>query len=109
MATLDFLELQALAEKDASEGLTINGPDGAVRLRPLMVLPKGDLKAVYQHIEAIQSKKVSEFGRIDAMDNALIAAADKKKAMGSMLDALPLASRLEIFEAWMEAAEVPEA
>ncbi|MFF3673567.1 hypothetical protein ACFYYS_06195 [Streptomyces sp. NPDC002120] len=107
--TLNFFELKEAATKDAAEGLTIEGPNGPVHLRPVMVLPKSDLKLVYKHIDAIQAKGVSELDKIDAMDNALVAAADKKDRLKVMLDDLPLAARLEIFEGWMEAAEVPEA
>ncbi|WP_424216351.1 hypothetical protein ACN20G_29885 (plasmid) [Streptomyces sp. BI20] len=110
MATLNFFDLKDSAEKDASEGVFIEGPEGVkVHLRPIMVLPKKDLKAVFAHIEAVQSKKVSELNRIDAMDNALIAAADHKKDLADMLEKLPLGSRVEIFESWMDGAEGPEA
>ncbi|MFD8142613.1 hypothetical protein [Streptomyces sp. NPDC059708] len=107
--TLDFFDLKEAATRNAAEGLTLKGPDGVVHLRPIMLLPKADLKAVYAHIDAVQSKNISELGKIDAMDNALVAAADHKDALKAMLDELPLSARLEIFEGWMEAAEVPEA
>ncbi|MGW5735734.1 MULTISPECIES: hypothetical protein [Streptomyces] len=109
MATLDFHELKEAAEKDAGDGLTLTGGSKVIHLRPVMTLPSADLKLVFKHVEAVQAKNVSELGKIDAMDNALIAAADHKAELKKMLVDLPMSARLEIFEAWMEAAEVPEA
>ncbi|WP_116210100.1 hypothetical protein [Streptomyces olivoreticuli] len=110
MTTLNFADLKAEAESKAAEGLTFIGPNGeTIHLRPLATVPGGDLKAVLAHIDALGSDKVSDVTKIHAMDAALVAVATDKKAMAAALDELPLDGRSRIFEAWTEAAEVPEA
>ncbi|MFB7420778.1 hypothetical protein ACFC1L_40080 [Streptomyces sp. NPDC056210] len=108
MANIKFNDLMAEAAKD-EKTVVIEGPDGTpVKLREFSNLPGADFKLVLKYMDILQDKKVKESEKIDAMDLCLIAACDKKDVMREMLDLLPLSGREVIFDAWMEAAEVPE-
>lgn len=108
MANLKFNDLLAEAEKN-EKNVEIETADGSVvKLREFANLPGADFKLVLKYIDILQDKKVKESEKIDAMDLCLIAASDRKDAMKEMLDLLPLSGRESIFNAWMEAAEVPE-
>ncbi|MFI9789132.1 hypothetical protein ACIHEI_37300 [Kitasatospora sp. NPDC051984] len=57
----------------------------------------------------MQSKKVSNERRIDAMTGLLVAVASDKKAMRESLGALPLEQTMTVVERWMEQAAPGEA
>jgi hypothetical protein len=108
MAELKFADLLAEAE-NSDNNVEIEALDGTiVKLREFNNLPGADFKLVLKYIDILQDKKIKESEKIDAMDLCLIAACDHKDLMKEMLDELPLSGRETIFNAWMEAAEVPE-
>lgn len=108
MADLNFEDLIADSEKTA-KFVNIKAPDGSVvKLRDFSHLPGADFKTVLKYIDILQDDKIKENAKVDAMDLCLVAAADRKDALKEMLDLLPLSGRETIFNAWMEAAEVPE-
>ncbi|EMF02456.1 hypothetical protein J7W19_29090 [Streptomyces mobaraensis NBRC 13819 = DSM 40847] len=104
MAILDFKALLAEAEK--APALELKGLKGeTIKLRRFENLPGADFKSVLKYIDIIQSEKVSEEGKIDAMDKCLVAAADKKDGLRDALDKLPMSARNQVFTAWMEEGE----
>lgn len=106
--TIKFNDLLAEAEK-AGNHVEIEAADGSVvKLREFSNLPGADFKLVLKYIDILQDKKIKESEKIEAMDLCLIAACDRKDSLKEMLDLLPLSGRETIFNAWMEAAEVPE-
>lgn len=108
MPNLKFNDLLAEAEK-SDKNVEIEAADGSVvKLREFSNLPGADFKLVLKYIDILQDDKIKESAKIDAMDLCLIAACDRKDTMKEMLDLLPLSGREAIFNAWMEAAEVPE-
>ncbi|MFI2609660.1 hypothetical protein [Kitasatospora sp. NPDC018619] len=80
-----------------------------LRLRRIEALPGGDLKAALSLLDVVQSKKVSNDKRIDAMTGLLVAVASDKKAMRESIDALPLEQTMTVVEAWMQEAAPGEA
>ncbi|MGW2539395.1 hypothetical protein ACWC5I_00605 [Kitasatospora sp. NPDC001574] len=111
MTTLNFADLAAEAErKHTDKGLKFVAKGGTkVRLRRIEALPGGDLKAALSLLDLVQSKKVSNERRIEAMAGLLVAVASDKKAMRESVDALPLEQTMTVVEAWMEQAAPGEA
>ncbi|MFF4922910.1 MULTISPECIES: hypothetical protein [unclassified Kitasatospora] len=111
MTTLDFADLKAEADRThAGKGLKFIAASGKkVRLRRIEALPGGDLKAALALLDVVQSDKVSNERRIDAMSGLLVAVASDKKAMRESVDALPLPEQMKILERWMEEAAPGEA
>ncbi|WP_327065936.1 hypothetical protein OH807_33620 [Kitasatospora sp. NBC_01560] len=111
MTTLDFADLQAEADrKHAGKGLPFVAKGGKkLRLRRIEALPGGDLKAAMALMDVMQSEKVSNERRIDAMGALLVAVASDKKRMRESVDALPLEQTMTVVEAWMEQAAPGEA
>ncbi|MBO1414460.1 hypothetical protein [Streptomyces sp. FH025] len=111
MTTLDFANLKAEAErKHAGKGMPFIAKSGKkVRLRRIEALPGGDLKTVLALLDLVQSEKVSNEKRIDAMSALLVAVASDKKAMRESVDALPLEQAMVVVERWMEGAAPGEA
>lgn len=104
MAILDFKALLDEAEK--APAVELKGIKGeSIKLRKFENLPGADFKAVLKYIDIIQDDKVSEAGKIDAMDKCLVAAADKKDALKLALEKLPMGARNKVFAAWMEDGE----
>ncbi|MEU9603710.1 hypothetical protein [Streptomyces sp. NPDC048057] len=101
MAILDFKTLlDDAAKAPAVELKDLKG--GVIKLRRFEHLPGSDFKNVLTYIDIIQDEKVSEGGKIDAMDRCLIAAADRKDAFKEALELLPMSARNTVFTAWME-------
>ncbi|MEU9871105.1 hypothetical protein AB0C87_24960 [Actinomadura sp. NPDC048021] len=111
MATLSFADLKAKAEETQKEnGLVFIAKDGKeILLRPLLHLSKTELKNALAHVKVIENEDFDFEVRLDAIDQILVVAADRKDAMKKSLADLPTESRMEIFSAWMEAAQGPEA
>ncbi|MFJ7275323.1 hypothetical protein [Kitasatospora sp. NPDC098663] len=57
----------------------------------------------------MQSQKVSNERRIEAMSALLVSVASDKKAMRESVDALPLPEQMKILEGWMAEAAPGEA
>ncbi|WP_441248941.1 hypothetical protein [Kitasatospora sp. McL0602] len=110
MSTLNFADLKAEADKKHAGGLKFVAANGKkIRLRRIEAVPAGDLQAIMQYMDVMQSEKVSDARRIEAMGNMVVAASSDKKAMRASVDALPLDSLMTICEAWMEEAAPGEA
>ncbi|MFE2410845.1 hypothetical protein ACFXDE_21125 [Kitasatospora sp. NPDC059408] len=111
MTTLDFAALAAEAErKHTGKGTKFVAKNGKkLRLRRIEALPGGDLKAALALLDVVQSQKVSNEKRIDAMTGLLVAVASDKKAMRESVDALPLEQTMTVVERWMEEAAPGEA
>lgn len=111
MANLNFADLKAKAEKVQKEkGVTFVAKDGKeLFLRPLLHLSKQELKSALALVKVIEDEKKDYEARLDAVDQMLVIAASRKKAMRDSLDDLPAEIRMEVFQVWMEAAQVPEA
>lgn len=111
MANLNFADLKAKAEKVQKEkGVTFVAKDGKeLFLRPLLHLSKQELKSALALVRVIEDEKKDYEARLDAVDQMLVIAASRKKAMRDSLDDLPAEIRMEVFQVWMEAAQVPEA
>ncbi|WP_043617352.1 hypothetical protein [Nonomuraea candida] len=111
MAVLKYEDLLADVEREKIEkGLEFHAKDGeVVILRPVLLLSKDELKVVQVQLKVIGDDKVDTFGRIDAMDAIMIAAADKKKSLKDSLGDLPPQLRARVFETWMQAADTGEA
>ncbi|MGW2398502.1 hypothetical protein ACWCYY_18310 [Kitasatospora sp. NPDC001664] len=108
--TLSFKDLKAEAERKHGQGFAFIAENGKrVSLRRLEAVPGGDLKAVMGYMDVMQSEKVSDGGRIEAMGNLLVAVASDKAAMRASVDALPLDAVIQVCEGWMEAVSVGEA
>ncbi|MER7705467.1 hypothetical protein ABTX81_21565 [Kitasatospora sp. NPDC097605] len=109
--TLNFADLAAEAERNhTGKGLKFVAKNGKkVRLRRIEALPGGDLKSALALLDLVQSKKVSNERRIEAMTGLLIAVASDKKAMRESVDALPLEQTMTVVERWMEQAAPGEA
>ncbi|MEU5878180.1 hypothetical protein [Spirillospora sp. NPDC047279] len=109
--TLSFADLKTKAEQaEREKGQPFIAKDGKeLFLRPLLHLNKAELKNALALVDVIQNDDTSFQLRLDAMDQMLIVAADRKKAMRDSVDNLPAEARMEIFKVWMEAAEGPEA
>ncbi|MCX4751442.1 hypothetical protein OG455_39090 [Kitasatospora sp. NBC_01287] len=60
-------------------------------------------------MDVMQSEKVSNERRIDAMSALLVAVASDKKRMRESVDALPLEQTMTVVERWMEQAAPGEA
>ncbi|MET8684848.1 hypothetical protein ABZV77_11580 [Streptomyces sp. NPDC004732] len=105
MKTLDFNAIAEAADKDP--GLQITSLDGEkIQLRKFENLPGDDFKTVMKLINIIQDEKVGQDAKLDAMDQCLVAASDKKESMKYSLARLPLSARNEAFDAWMDSDEV---
>ncbi|MFD8318917.1 hypothetical protein [Kitasatospora purpeofusca] len=110
MTTLNFTDLKAEADRKAGGSLKFVAENGRkVKLRRIEAVPGADLKAVLSYMDVMQSDKVSDGGRIEAMGNLLVVVSTDKKAMRASLDALPLESVITICEAWMESVQAGEA
>lgn len=111
MASLNFNELKAEEEKLTDEqGLHLTGlDDEEIMVRPVMMLPSEDQKVVLTLSKTLNKKNTADEAMLDALDQILIAASDKKEAMKKTLAALATPSKMTIFEAWMKAADLPEA
>ncbi|QFG25446.1 hypothetical protein [Actinomadura sp. WMMB 499] len=111
MATLSFADLKAKAEQAEKEmGLSFIAKDGKeLLLRPLLHLSKTELKNALAHVSVIENDDNDFETRLEAVDQMLVVAADRKDAMRKSLADLPTDARMEIFKAWMEAAQGPEA
>ncbi|MFD4397858.1 hypothetical protein [Kitasatospora sp. NPDC058478] len=111
MTTLDFASLKAEAErKHTGKGLPFIAKNGKkVRLHRIEALPGGDLKTALALLDLVQSEKVSNERRIDAMSALLVSVASDKKAMRESVDALPLEQTMTVVERWMELAAPGEA
>lgn len=110
-AKLSFDDLMAEVETESeADGLTFTAKGGTVvLLRPLLLLSKVELKNVTLLIEKVQKEDATIDARLDAMDAIMVCAADKKDALRKSLTELPTAKRTKMFEAWMKAADLPEA
>ncbi|GAA1403253.1 hypothetical protein GCM10009639_47800 [Kitasatospora putterlickiae] len=111
MTTLDFAALAAEADqKHTGKGLKFVAKNGKkIRLRRIEALPGADLKTALALLDLVQSQKVSNERRIDAMTGLLVAVASDKKAMRESVDALPLEQAMTVVERWMEDAAPGEA
>lgn len=111
MATLSFADLKEKAEaKEKDNGLTFIAKDGKeLILRPLLHLSKVELKNALALVKVIENEDNDFELRIDGIDQMLVIAANRKEAMRKSIADLPIESRMEIFQAWMEAAQGPEA
>lgn len=111
MTTLDFADLKAEADrKHAGKGVKFTAKNGKkLRLRRIEGLPGSDLKAALALLDVVQSEKVSNERRIDAMSALLVAVASDKGAMRESVDALPLEQTMTVAERWMEKAAPGEA
>ncbi|SFI81795.1 hypothetical protein SAMN05216275_10573 [Streptosporangium canum] len=111
MAVLRYEDLVEEVEREtADKGLPFLAKDGkTVILRPIMLLGKEELKVVQALLKVIGDDTADTFARIDAMENMLIAAADKKDSLKKSLADLPPQIRTKVFNAWMEAGKGPEA
>lgn len=110
-AQLSFDDLMAEAETEAqAKGLEFVAKGGVtVLLRPLLLLSKAELKNVTVLLDKVQKEDATIDARLDAVDAIMLCAADKKDALKRSLAELPPTMRTKIFEAWMKAADLPEA
>jgi len=117
---LSFDDLMAEAKEEAkATGLEFVAKGGTkVLLRPILMLSKTEVKNILALLDKLNAVKSSKDGdqdteavieMFDSVDQVLICAADRKDPMRKSLADLPPKSRMQIFEAWMKAAEVPEA
>ncbi|WP_433332526.1 hypothetical protein [Spirillospora sp. CA-294931] len=108
---LSYADLKAKAEKKAHEkGLPFIARDGKqVFLRPLLSLSKVEGKNALALVSIVENDKRDLNERLEAIDAMLVVASDRKRAMKDSLGDLDSESRMEIFQAWMEAAQGPEA
>lgn len=111
MAVLKYADLVADVKRESDEnGLDFEAKDGTtVRLRPIVLLGKDELKVVQTLVKVVSDEDRDTYERIEAMDNMLIAAADKKASLKDSLADLPPQYHARVFDAWMKAAALPEA
>lgn len=111
LSTLTYADLKAEADrKHADKGVKFTAKNGKkIRLRKIEALPGSDLKAALALLDVVQSEKVGNERRIEAMSALLVAVASDKGAMRESLDALPLEQTMTVAERWMEKAAPGEA
>lgn len=111
MAKLRYADLIAEAAKEEAEkSLVFECKDGKeVRLRPILLLNSEELKTAQTLIKVIADEKADTFDRLAAIDNILIAAADKKNDFKKALADIPPTMRTKIFDEWMKAGQLGEA
>lgn len=107
--SFDDLMAEAVAESKA-KGLEFVAKGGeTVLIRPLLLLSKTELKNIMALLKRVENDEADIVDRLDSVDAILVAAADRKEALKRSLAELPPAMRTRVFEAWMQAADLPEA
>lgn len=110
MTVLKYADLLSEANKEAEDkSLEFGAKDGKiVKIRPLLHLGRDELKSVRALLKKVQDDKGDPFDRLDAMDQILVAAADRKDALKSSLADLPPQARTRIFNTWMKVSNAGE-
>jgi hypothetical protein len=107
---MSFDELMAEAKQEAVEnGLDFTAKDKTeVLLRPILLLSKQEIKNVMALAKKVGDDKVDIDAQLDAVDQMLVCAADRKDAMKKSVTDLPPKAKMKVMKAWLEAANVPE-
>jgi hypothetical protein len=108
---LNYKDLLAEVEQEKTDkSLPFVAKDGkTVLLRPILLLGEDELKVVQVLIKQIGDDKADSLDRLGAIDNLLVAVADKKDSMKKSLADLPPGIHARIFNEWNKAVNAGEA
>ncbi|WP_431911722.1 phage tail assembly protein [Nonomuraea jabiensis] len=108
---LNYADLVAEVEREKTEkSLPFVAKDGkTVLLRPFLLLGETELKTVQVLLKKVGDEEADSLDRLAAIDNILVAVADKKDSLKKSLADLPPSIHSRIFNEWIKATNAGEA
>jgi hypothetical protein len=108
---LNFADLIAEVEQEKNErSLEFIAKDGkTVLLRPFLLLGESELKTVQVLLKKVGDEEADSLDRLAAIDNILVAVADKKESLRKSLVELPPSIHSRIFNEWIKVTGAGEA